>query len=139
MENTAIKEQHDDGPGLIIYAYDDIEGKIKDNKPYGHGKLTSKSGDINVLDMFKLEDVPLGTCSRCKFKQTVPGSQGCWICGSPDNWACSKCKYGVTGPEIPSKSFGGCEFCAYDGVEPLQCGVYKCPRCRDLQIGQYKK
>ena len=54
---------------------------------------------------YNINDIPLGTCCRCKKKQSAPGADGYWICGMTEKWACYDCKYGKNGPEIPSRAF----------------------------------
>ncbi len=80
--------------------------------------------------------LPLGMCFRCGMKQTEVRKDGIWVCGEMKQWACDTCKYGRNGPKIPSKSFGGCEWCCAK-VIPFQGGVYDCPACKEAKAGPY--
>jgi hypothetical protein len=81
---------------------------------------------------FKLDEIPLGTCVECKYKQTEPGANGIWLCGLKDRWICWDCKYKHG---YRSRPFA-CEWCTYEDVKWFQGPTYDCPRCKFFEIGQ---
>lgn len=87
--------------------------------------------------VFDIKDIPLGTCLRCKKRQTTVGFGGLFINGESENWACDDCRCGLNGPEIKSYSGFNCEHCTYSDIEHGQGGTASCPRCDFLEIGDY--
>lgn len=83
---------------------------------------------------FTKDDIPLGTCFHCGKKQEKLATGGFWINGSPTEWACETCKYGIP---IPSYPFA-CEWCSFNHVQWHQGHTYTCKRCQTLKIGQHQ-
>ena len=96
--------------------------------------LTSSSNE-GTMTTFKLEDIPLGTCLQCKFKQSYPGDDGIWLCGLNETWVCWDCKLKH---KYRSRAFA-CEWCTFDDVKWFQGSTYECPRCKYLELGQYER
>lgn len=101
--------------------------KLEDSNP-----PPSNEGNITT---FKLEDIPLGTCVECKYKQSYPGSNGIWLCGLGDRWVCWECK---EKHNYRSRPFA-CEWCTFGDVKWFQGPTYNCPRCKHFELGQAYK
>lgn len=79
-----------------------------------------------------LDDIPLGVCCNCGVAQQHRAMGGFWINGTPEKWACKRCKY-----DVPIRSYPfACEWCTSSDVKWYQGHTYHCRRCAELNIGQ---
>ena len=48
---------------------------------------------MSIHTAYSLTEIPIGTCCSCGMVQSSPGTDGFWINGCTDKWACFECKY----------------------------------------------
>ena len=76
--------------------------------------------------------IPLGKCFKCGKNQIEIAEGGYWVNGLRDKWVCLECK------KFTKSTPMACEWCTYEKIIKTQLHTYKCLRCQELKIGQFK-